>query len=182
MTEKIQAHVDNLLKDAPRTRRVVDLHEELLSGCLDKYADLVASGSSPEEAYDAVIAGIGDVDELLGSARKNVMDKKLLGPVSSSLWSLIVFGYLFLGFFFELWHPGWLIFLVGALLQNLLNAAFLHPDRRKGPLTGALYISATIVFLIFGFATMRWTIACLIFALAVAVQQITRLIRVWRDD
>ena len=183
MNEKIKAHVDNLLKDAPRTRRIVDLHEELLSGCLDKYADLVANGSSPEDAYSAVIAGIGDVDELIGGTRsKNTVDRRLLGPISSSLWSLITLLYLCLGFLFNLWHPGWLIFLFGALLQNLLAAALNGQGRRKGPMTGALYIAATILFLIFGFWTNQWHVAVLVFMLAVAVQQITRLIRVWRDD
>jgi hypothetical protein len=180
MTEKIKDYVEDLLKDAPRTRRVVDLQEELLSGCLDKYADLTASGVDPEAAYDAVIAGIGDVDELIGAARKKVTDKKLLGPMSSSLWSLITLAYLCLGFLLDLWHPGWLIFLFGALLQNLLTATFVK--NRKGPFTAALYIAATIAFLSFGLATNLWTAAVLVFALAVVVQQITRLIRLWRDD
>ncbi|MCL2002387.1 MAG: permease prefix domain 1-containing protein [Oscillospiraceae bacterium] len=181
MTERIKAYVDDLLKDAPRTRRVVDLQEELLSGCLDKYADLTASGMSPEDAYDAVTAGIGDVDELIGGTRQGA-DKKLIGPMSSSLWSLITLAYLCLGFLLNLWHPGWLIFLFGALLQNLLIASFLDSGRRKGPLTAALYITATIAFLSFGFATHMWTAAVLVFALAVAVQQVGRLILLWRDD
>ena len=182
MTERIKAHVDGLFKDAPRTKRVVDLQEELLSGCLDKYTDLTASGSSPEDAYNAVIAGIGDVDELIGGARKDPLDKRLLGPVSSSLWSLITLAYLCLGFLFDWWHPGWLIFLFGALMQNLMAAAFTAPGRRKGPLSGALYIAATIVFLMFGFWTNLWHVAVLVFVLAVSLQQILRLVLVWRDS
>ncbi|MDR0292525.1 MAG: permease prefix domain 1-containing protein [Oscillospiraceae bacterium] len=181
MTDKIKEHIETLLRDAPRTRRTVDLQEEMLASCLDKYADLIASGKSPDDAYTTVIAGIGDVDELLGNARGRTMDRRLLGPMSSSLWSLVVLGYLCLGFLFNLWHPGWLIFLFGALLQNLLTAAFTASGRRKGPLTGALYISATIVFLIFGFGTSKWAVACLVFMLAVAIQQILRFIIIWRD-
>jgi hypothetical protein len=181
MTAKIKTYIYDLLKDAPRTRRIVDLEEELLSGCLDKYADLTESGETPEDAYETVIGGIGDVDELIGAAKRKVADKKFLGPMTSSLWSLITLLYLCLGFLFDLWHPGWLIFLFGALLQNLLAAACLLPGRRKGPLTGALYIGATIIFLSFGFATGFWTAAVLVFVLAVAVQQVTRLIMLWRD-
>jgi hypothetical protein len=182
MTEKIKSYVNDLLKDAPRTRAIVDLQEELLSGCLEKYGDLTASGMDSDEAYDTVIAGIGDVEELIGGAKKRTMDKKLLGPMSSSLWSLTTLLYLCLGFLFDYWHPGWLIFLFGALFQNLLTAAFLKPGRRKGPLTGALYVGATIAFLIFGFATNKWTAAVLVFMFAVAVQQVARLVLLWRDS
>jgi hypothetical protein len=181
MNDKIQEHIDSLLKDAPRNRRFVDLREELLSGCLDKYADLTASGMSPEDAYNAVVSGIGDVDELIGNAKKAVPDIKLLGPLSSSLWSLITLVYLSMGFLLGLWHPGWMVFLFGSLLQLLLKASFVKPGMRKGHLTGALYVAATIAFLGFGFATNHWTFAVLIFVLAVAVEQIVRLAIAWRD-
>jgi len=181
MTEKIKTYIDDLLKDAPRTRRVVDLQEELLSGCLDKYADLTASGVNPEEAYDTVISGIGDVNELIGDTKAKLTDKKLLAAMTSSLWSITTLIYLSLGFLLNLWHPGWLVFLGGALLQNLLVAAFTEGKKRKGAFTAALYVGATIIFLSFGFATNLWTYAVLVFVLAVVVQQITRLIMLWRD-
>jgi hypothetical protein len=181
MTNEIKTYVEELLKDVPRTRRVVDLQEELLSGCLEKYADLTASGVESEAAYEAVVAGIGDVDEMLGGAGKITSDKKLLGAMSSSLWSIITLIYLCLGFLLDLWHPGWMIFIAGAMLQNLLTAAFTAGKARKGSLTSALYVGATIIFLWFGLATNLWTAAVLVFVLAVVVQQVARLIRLWRD-
>lgn len=66
MTDRIKAHLNTLLQDAPKTRRVEEMKQELLAGCLDKYADLTDGGMSPEEAYNEVINGIGDVEELLG--------------------------------------------------------------------------------------------------------------------
>jgi hypothetical protein len=182
MTGKIKEYIEELLSDAPRTRRTVDLQEELLSGCLEKYADLTAGGINPEDAYNEVITGIGDVNELIGLERRFTSDKRLLSPLSSSLWSLITLSYLCLGFLFEWWHPGWLIFIAGAVLQNLLTAAFVDGGKRKAALTGSLYTGATFIFLIFGLATEQWHIACLTFMLAVAIQQIARLLRVWRDD
>jgi uncharacterized membrane protein len=75
MTERIKEYLNSLLKDAPKTRRVEEMRQELLAGCLDKYADLTAQGMPPEEAYNKVIEGIGDVDELLGHIEKvNVFD------------------------------------------------------------------------------------------------------------
>lgn len=70
MTERIKNHLDTLLQGAPNTRRVDEMRQELLAGCLDKYADLTAEGVAPEEAYQQVIGGIGDVRELLGHIEK----------------------------------------------------------------------------------------------------------------
>ena len=66
MIDKIKSHLDNLFDSAPKTRQVHDMYQELLAGCLDKYADLTAGGMDEREAYEKVIGGIGDVDELLG--------------------------------------------------------------------------------------------------------------------
>lgn len=70
MTERIKAHLDSLLQGAPNTRRVEEMRQELLAGCLDKYDDLTAEGVEPEEAFRRVIEGIGDVSELLGHIEK----------------------------------------------------------------------------------------------------------------
>ena len=70
MNERIKSHLDSLFEDAPKTRQVADMYQELLAGCLDKYADLTAGGMDSEEAYKNVIDGIGDVKELLGYIEK----------------------------------------------------------------------------------------------------------------
>jgi len=70
MTDQIKNYLDTLLQDAPKTRGVIDMRQELLAGCLDKYDDLISSGISPEQAYSEVIEGIGDVNELLGYVEK----------------------------------------------------------------------------------------------------------------
>ena len=70
MIERIKAHLDNLFDGVPRTRKIEDMYQELLAGCLDKYTDLTSGGMDSEEAYYKVIGGIGDVDELLGYVEK----------------------------------------------------------------------------------------------------------------
>ena len=271
MTDKIRAHLDALFRDAPATRRVVEAREELLAGCLDKYADLTAAGRTPEEAYIAVISGIGDVDELLraierletgktpdreekqrkkrsffiaagmflyiaaiaaaivfdkmniedlsgvafllisglatfvlvygvSSSRTKVnkprasmsgeiqeqlagsRDNRLLGAVTSSMWSFIVIIYLFVGLFFGWWHPGWLIFPFGSVLQILLKIALgKHGGWSKGHINALIWTACPFVYLVVSFLTERWEITWLIFPLALSLQQMWRLARVWRE-
>lgn len=45
-----------------------DMKQEILQNTLDRYDDLTAQGKSPESAYRLAIAGIGDINELLGNA------------------------------------------------------------------------------------------------------------------
>lgn len=70
MYEKIRNHVENLFKDAPNTKRAYDLKEELISNLQDKYKDLVTDGKTETDAYENVISGIGDVDELISDLEK----------------------------------------------------------------------------------------------------------------
>ncbi len=48
-----------------------DIRQEILQNTLDRFDDLVAQGKSPEAAYRLAISGIGDINEILGSAPKS---------------------------------------------------------------------------------------------------------------
>ena len=71
MNERLRNKVDELFAGAPRTRRANDLKEELLANLTDKYNDLIAAGKSEDEAYNDVVDGIGDVDELLRGLKES---------------------------------------------------------------------------------------------------------------
>lgn len=45
-----------------------DTRQEILQNTLDRYDDLIAEGKTPEAAYRLAIMGIGDINEILGSA------------------------------------------------------------------------------------------------------------------
>ena len=64
MKEKITLHFNNLFADAPKTRKALDLKEEMIQNAMDKYDDMVADGYSEEDAYHNVVESIGDVTEL----------------------------------------------------------------------------------------------------------------------
>ena len=45
-----------------------DVKTEILQNTLDRFDDLVSQGKSPEAAYRLAISGIGDINEILGTA------------------------------------------------------------------------------------------------------------------
>lgn len=74
MKEKIVQYFDNLFEDAPKTRKALELKQEMAQNALDKYEDLFQDGHGEEDAYRNVIQSIGDVTELF----EEVEEKNLL--------------------------------------------------------------------------------------------------------
>ena len=64
MNSKLKAYVEMLFAGKPDTSNVRDAKEELLSNLNDKYNDLIKNGKSETDAYQLVISGIGEIDEL----------------------------------------------------------------------------------------------------------------------
>ncbi|MGN0452066.1 MAG: permease prefix domain 1-containing protein [Acutalibacteraceae bacterium] len=60
MNEKLRAYVEELFKNAPKTKQTVEIKEEILQNTIDRYNDLIKEGRSPEAAYNISVAGIGD--------------------------------------------------------------------------------------------------------------------------
>ena len=64
MKEKITKHINELFRDAPKTRRAVELKEEMTQNTIEKYEDLLGEGCQEEDAFRIVVDSIGDVTEL----------------------------------------------------------------------------------------------------------------------
>lgn len=78
MREKLKQYVEQLFIGAPKTRGAQELKEEMLQNLLDKYDDLLAEGRSEADAYEAAIAGIGDVSGLIGGLQP--ASERLIAP------------------------------------------------------------------------------------------------------
>lgn len=65
--DKIRAYVEQAFKEAPRTKKMGELQEELTANLTDKYQDLLAQGQNETDSYNSVISGIGDISELIDS-------------------------------------------------------------------------------------------------------------------
>lgn len=69
MTDRIRTYLEHAFANTPKTRRMEDLREELFSNLVEKYNGRLKQGMPEEDAYNAVIRSIGDIDELIDSAR-----------------------------------------------------------------------------------------------------------------
>lgn len=67
MREQLIQYVNLLFAGAPDSE---EIREEILQNTLDRYDDLVSQGKSSEAAYRLAISGIGDINEILGTAAK----------------------------------------------------------------------------------------------------------------
>ena len=65
MREQLIQYVNLLFAGAPDSE---DIKQEILQNTLDRYDDLIAQGKAPEAAYRLAISGIGDINEILGTA------------------------------------------------------------------------------------------------------------------
>ncbi len=70
MREQLIQYVELLFAGAPDSE---EIKQEILQNTLDRYDDLVASGKVPEAAYRLAIAGIGDINEILGTNVPNTI-------------------------------------------------------------------------------------------------------------
>ena len=58
MRDRLRGYVESLFIDAPRTKKTVELKEEILQNLYDKYDDLIREGNID-------VAGVGDISPLL---------------------------------------------------------------------------------------------------------------------
>ncbi len=69
MNNKIRNYVEVLFSDIPKTKRAVELKEELLGNLSDRFDDYINEGKSETQAYSLAVSGMGDIDELLESVK-----------------------------------------------------------------------------------------------------------------
>lgn len=70
MEERIRKHMAMLFEAAPKTRRAMELKEEMTQNTIEKYEDLLGEGYSEEDAFLNVTESIGDVTELFSAVEE----------------------------------------------------------------------------------------------------------------
>ena len=151
MNETIKKYIDELFADAPKTRKALELKEEMAQNTIEKYQDLVAEGYQEEDAYHIVINSIGDVTELFEDLKErnplslSKEDRKKKAALTAAAVGIYLFaGVIFLvfmivneSFYFIHLDLGLVGLAVTALVCipptcMLVYAAHMYPDFKKG--------------------------------------------------
>lgn len=169
-----------------------DVRDEILQNTLDRYDDLIDQGKSPEAAYQLSISGIGDIQEILGSASEPVnapAQARELSPedrkksaVSIGMYILCPIPLLILSEFgLETLGLCLTLLLVAAatVLRMTIHrsepqpvvVAASDPNRRlRESINRIIWVVGIITYVLLSFATNAWEITWLIFPLMGAVE------------
>lgn len=71
MEKKIDNYIEVLFSDIPRSKKAIELKEELRANMNERYQDYLQQGESETQAYSLTVANIGNVDEMLCEVMPN---------------------------------------------------------------------------------------------------------------
>ena len=153
MENKIRKHVDNLFKTFEQDENTLDTKEELISNLLERINDSVESGLSEEEAFNKAIGNLGTKKDIKRIFNFKTLDKMnfeyKLNQTYAAIATVI---YLVLGFGFDLWHPGWAIYIVAVAFSK-----FIYNDK-KSYLIPAISLIYTFIGIMWDYWHPGWII------------------------
>lgn len=95
------------------------------------------------------------------STNKKYKKSRIARKISAVTPLLSALIFLILGFCFDLWHPGWVVFLLIPLVEIVMSI----PEKGKGKWTSIAFIVSLIGYLLIGFLAKIWHPSWLIFFL-----------------
>ena len=194
MKEQLIQYVELLFAGATDSE---DIKQEILQNTLDRYDDLIDQGKVPEAAYRLAIAGIGDINEILGTKvpssivsrpaaepiDEDTPVKKLLRAIAVGLYiicmlPLIILDGDILGF------CGTLAIVAVATVMIMLGAKEevpkKEPKNREIPqselsksLSGLIWAIGLAIYFLLSFSTGDWHITWTIFPVLVALDSLS---------
>lgn len=122
------------------------------------------------------------VEEYKERITENNYNRRLRNALTSSLWPLLLVIYLAISFLTDWWHITWVIFIFGACIQQLIIYKFTASHRRKGLWHGILWTATSLLYFLVSFPFDAWGWSWMIFILAAAMEQIIRLLVIWKKE
>ena len=180
-----------------------EVRDEILQNTLDRYDDLIDQGKSPEAAYQLSISGIGDIQEILGSAsvpdptpepeqaltpedrKKSAISIGMYILCPIPLLILSEFGLETLGLCLTL-----LLVAAATVLRMTIHRSEPQPVVIAAPDPGRklresinriIWVVGIITYVLLSFATSAWEITWLIFPLMGAVEGLAGAIIDYRE-
>jgi hypothetical protein len=197
MSNKLRDYVETLFEDAPATTRVYDLKEELLANLEEKYADLLGTGCSEEEAYASVITGLGDAEDLIASLTAE--PERPMSPdglraqtaqvvaTSAFLYCLSIAAFLLVNMLLGrtlAWVAFWVVagFATAQTVYHFMTrptaprsySHLTHKQRKRlrGSISSILWLSTVILYFVISFTFHNWALSWLIFLIAAIVEEV----------
>ena len=65
MSKMINNYLEVLFKEVPRTKRALELQEEISANMNERFEDYINQGKTEMQAYSLTVANMGDIDDLL---------------------------------------------------------------------------------------------------------------------
>jgi len=199
MREQLIQYVELLFAGATDCE---DIKQEILQNTLDRYDDLIAAGKVPEAAYRLAIAGIGDINEILGTGAPAVTvsqkdeeqdngdspAKKLMRAIAVGLYILCALPLIILGDLgmANLGLCGTLAIVAVATVLIMLGAKKEPPEQQvqqeeetyspKSELAksigGVIWAVGLAVYFLISFTTNDWHITWVLFPILVALDSL----------
>ena len=76
MNAKIESYINSLFLEIPRTKKAMELRDELMSNMDERYEDYLREGKNESQAYSLTVASMGDIDELIAEVMPDENFKK----------------------------------------------------------------------------------------------------------
>ena len=163
---------------------------ELMDELDREYDDRIARGMTEIEAYRDVLKRLDEIKSLVDSLPAEESEeekadrkkghktlKRIIDKVESIMWVAAIPGYLIYSLATHRWKTSWIIFLVVALLQIILDTVVDYNDVTKDPekvmydgKSALLWVGSALLYVLLGFLTHRWLSCAVVFVLAVIVQ------------
>ena len=110
----------DLLAGYEQTPNLLEQKEELITNMTERMRDYMAKGNTFDQAFDAAVSDLGDINEFLAEFAVNMVPTIDSGTIKKKkkkkhkkdymlLTALAPFLYLFLGFAFNWWAWAWVI-------------------------------------------------------------------------
>lgn len=75
MNARVRKHIDSLFEGRVMDKRTLELRDELLDNCAERFDDYMAEGLGEDEAMERIVDSLGDLDQLLGEAAAPMHDE-----------------------------------------------------------------------------------------------------------
>jgi len=159
MEKKVREHINNIFKTYEQNDTTEDIKEELVSNLLERIEDLVKEGLNRNDAFNTAVGNLGSSQEIRSIFNiKSIKEYDINYKLNGICLLIATAIYLVIGFVFDFWHPGWIIYPLGFMVTATIEKK-----------TGAIWLIAIAIYLVLGSVFDYWGLGLVVFGLAAAL-------------